>query len=47
MVILYYQVDPWDYAEHLAEAMQLYEPVDYLRGSTVLYDWTDEVCNVI
>ncbi|KAF6035302.1 NRD1 [Bugula neritina] len=36
------KVDPWDYAEHLAEAMQLYEPVDYLRGSTVLYDWTDE-----
>ena len=39
------QIDPADYVEHLAEAMQVFLPADYLRGDSVLSDYDVQVNN--
>jgi len=37
------QVDPSDYVEHLAEAMQRYQPQDYLNGDALMFEYQPEV----
>ena len=37
------QVDPSDYVEHLSEAMQVYHPMDYLCGDSIVYDYDSKV----
>ena len=37
------QVDPSDYVEHLSEAMQVYHPIDYLCGDSIVYDYDSKV----